>query len=117
MANNIMDAIAPLSSMSKFCGYSMFSINQFDFSIALKWKDFFFQIWAVLINCFLNSFLWDLSQHFPMHKSDILTKSLPIILCGTYGFYVITIIASFASRKNQSDMFKYICEIDEMVRN
>lgn len=116
MAKNILDAIGPLSSMSKFCGYSIFSIDHSDFSVRIQHSDVCFQIWIVVINCFLNCYLWDPSQHSALHKSDILSKSLPIILCGSYGFYVFTIIASAAMRKRQSILMKSICDIDEMVR-
>lgn len=117
MAKNFIDAIAPLTSMSKFCGYSIFSINRLDFSLTIKRNDVIFLIWIVVINCFINCFVWDSSQHYPMHKSDILSKSLPIILCGSYLFYIFTIIAWAAMRKKQSILIKSICNIDEMVRN
>lgn len=115
MAKNIIDAIAPLSAISKFCGYSIFTINQLDFSIEFKRNDWLFYIWIVLLNCFLNTFLWD--QHRPLHRSDILSKSLPAVLGISYGFYVFTMISSLATRKKQSILIQSIYEIDEMVRN
>lgn len=102
--------------MSKFCGYSIFSINRLDFSIAFKRIDVLLQIWIVIVNCFLNYYLWDASQNFPLHKSDIIRKSLPIILCGSFGLYIFCVIASIVMREKQSILMKSICEIDEMVR-
>lgn len=116
MARNISEALAPLNFMSKFCGYSIFSINRFDFSIGFKRIDVLFQIWIVVVNCFLNFYLWDASQSFPLHKSDIISKSLPIILCGCFGLYIVCVIASIALRKKQSILMKSIFAIDEMVR-
>ena len=116
MSKNVLDAIAPLSLISKFCGYSMFTISRFDFSTATKQTDVCFRIWIVLINCFLNYILWFSDRNFPMHKSDIISKCLPIILGGSYGLYIFTIIGFCGMRDKYSILIKSICEIDEMVR-
>lgn len=116
MAESIIDVLAPLSLISKFCGYSIFTINRFDFSIAYKRIDILLQIWIVIVNCFLNYVLWEASQNFPLHKSDIISKSMPIILCGSFGLYVFCMIALAVMRKKQSILMKSICQIDEMVR-
>lgn len=115
MAKNIFDATSPLSFMAKFCGYSMFTINQSDFTIASKRNDVIAQIWIIIMNVFFCAYLWDVGQNFNLHKSDILSKSLPIILSGSYGFYIFTIIASIALRRKQSTLMRLFYEIDEMV--
>lgn len=115
-AMNIFDAVAPLSSMSKFCGYSMFTISRSDFSIASKRSDVCFQIWIVVINCLLCFLLLESDQDSQLHKSDIISKALPIIFACSYALYVFTIVASLGTREKQSILIKLICEIDDMVR-
>lgn len=119
MSQNIIDVLAPLHWMSKFCGYSIFTIKRSDFSISCKRIDIAFYCWVVFINCCLNGFniyLWDASQSFPLHNSGIISKSLPVLLSGSYGLYLISMIASTAMRQKQSILMKSICEIDETVR-
>lgn len=115
MSGSLLDVFSPLHAMSKFCGYSVFTINRVDFSVAVERVDVLLQIWIIIINCCLNFCLWDASQNFAMHKSDIISKSLPIILCGSYGLYLFCVIASVATRTKQSILIRSICEIDEMV--
>jgi hypothetical protein len=117
MAKSIVDVLAPLNFISKFCGYSIFTINRVDFSIAFERIDVLLQIWIVIVNCFLSFHLWDASQNFPLHKSDIISKSMPIILCGSFGLYIFCLIASLLLRKKQSILMKLICQIDGMVRH
>lgn len=117
MAKSIIDALAPLQLVTKFCGYSIFTINRFDFSTAFKRTDFIATIWIVFINCFINFYLWNPSQNFPIHKSDIISKSLPIIMCASYGLYLFCIIASMMMKAKLSILIKSICGIDEMVRS
>lgn len=115
MAKSIMDALAPLHLSSKICGYSIFSINRLDFSIEFKRIDVLLQIWIIVVNCCLNCFLWDTSQRFPLHKSNIISETLPIILSGCYVLYLCCVIASMVMRKKQSILIESICQIDEMV--
>lgn len=113
---NILDAIAPLSLMSKFCGYSMFTISRFDFSIASKRSDVCFQIWIIAINCLLCFLLVKTDQDSQLHKSDIISKALPIIFACSYGLYLFTIVVSLGMKEKQSILMRSICEIDDMVR-
>jgi hypothetical protein len=116
MKLSILDAFAPLNFFSKFCGYSMFTVSRVNYSPTFKNSDFLFQLWIFIVTCYLNSQLWSIGQIFPMHKSDIISKSLPIILCVSYVLYLITIMATVGTRKKQSALIRCICEVDEMVR-
>lgn len=113
---NILDAIAPLSLTSKFCGYSVFTISRFDFSIASKRSDVCFQIWIIVINCLLCFLLVQTDEDSLMHKSDIISKALPIIFACSYGLYLFTIVVSLGMKEKQSILIRSICEIDDMVR-
>lgn len=116
MAKNILDVLAPLSFVSKLMGFSSFSINRFDFSIHTTAVDILFRVWIILVNCLLSFCLWDACQHFPVYKSDIIAKSLPIILGGSYFLYLVSMLGTILTSKKQSVLIKSICEIDEMVR-
>jgi hypothetical protein len=115
MGKDILDAFKPLNIISKWCGYSLFTITRVNYSVAFKRVDFAFQAWIIATICFLSVCMWDVSQSLPLHKSDIISKCLPIILCMSYGLYLFTIAATIGTRRKQSILIKSICEIDEMV--
>jgi uncharacterized membrane protein YwaF len=115
MGKDILDAFKPLNIISKCCGYSLFTITRIDYSVAFRRIDFAFQVWIVATICFLSVYMWDVSQSLPLHKSDIISKCLPIILCMSYGLYLFTVAATIGTRRKQSILIKSICEIDEMV--
>lgn len=115
MAQDILDAFAPLNLISKICGYSLFTISRVDYAATFKRVDFAFQTWIVAVVCFLNVYLFDVRESLPMHKSDIISKCLPIFLCLSYGLYLLTIVATIVTRRKQSLLIKSICDIDEMV--
>lgn len=111
MSENFLDVIAPLQCITKLYGYWLFTINRVNFKIKLTNVDKVLQISTVVVHLILNFYLWTDGQ-ISLHKSGIVSKSLPIIFFCNYVLFVVCITVANFSRKKFTTIVRKICEID-----
>lgn len=121
MTLNIYDVIFPVHFVMKLSGYTMFSIDPVYFTAKFKSIDRFFHFLMVCISFCINHVFWkSFSVHengiTKRHKSEILKRSIPILVYSSYVVYVLCMIWSTVCKQKIGKIIKKLCEIDEQVK-
>lgn len=119
MTLNIYDVIFPVHFVMKFSGYTMFSIDPVYFTAKFKSIDRFCHFLMICISICINHVFWKSFCGYGImkrHKSEILKRSIPVLVYSSYVVYVLCMIWSTVCKRKIGNIIKKLCEIDEQVK-
>lgn len=112
MTHNIYTSVRPLHLLSKFSGFSLYSIDRKTFEVKFRKLDALFATIHSILTVVLNIMFWKTYSMLDVHNSEVVNKIFPVFAYCNYVASTLAKIWSFCHRHEYAQLLKTFHSID-----
>ena len=109
---NILDVLGTFHILSKFCGFTVFTVNRKDLSVTITCYDFCFYIFTMSFNVIMSFNSVAVFMKSPVKQSRIIDFTIPILVILTVLVVTGISLSHFFLRFKIVEIFKKFIAID-----